>query len=109
MFLLGSIFFNLYYHWSKDIRNTFYNILIIKIKHVKHRKNTEIIQRYNKALEITKIIEDINYKKQISIPVVELNIYKKLKSKVIQKMKNRTAKITNYKGELSIVNLLKIH
>lgn len=38
MFLLGHSFFKLFYHWSKDIRYTFYNILIIKLRHVKHRR-----------------------------------------------------------------------
>ena len=43
MYLLGHTFFKLFYHWSKDIRYTFYNILLIKIKYIKHRKEVEIV------------------------------------------------------------------
>lgn len=64
MFLLGSSFFRLFYHWSKDIRNTFYNILLIRIQYIKHRKASEILNRYNKALDLVGIIEKI-YEKQI--------------------------------------------
>lgn len=87
MFLLGSSFFRLFYHWSKDIRNTFYNILLIRIQYIKHRKASEILNRYNKALDLVGIIEKI-YEKQVKgIPTTEQNLFKKLRGKIFQKRK----------------------
>lgn len=31
MYLLGKIFFKLFFHWSADIRGAFYNFLIVRI------------------------------------------------------------------------------
>lgn len=59
MFLLGNSFFKLFYHWSTDIRNTFFNILLIRIKSLRHRRATEILERLNKALDLVGIIEKL--------------------------------------------------
>jgi hypothetical protein len=87
MFLLGSSFFRLFYHWSKDIRNTFYNLLVIRIQYIKHRKSSEILSKYNKALDLVGIIEKI-YEKQVrGIPTTEQNLFKKLRGKIFQRRK----------------------
>ncbi len=35
MYLLGKVFFKLFFHWSFQIRIIFYNFLIIKVKYIR--------------------------------------------------------------------------
>ena len=88
MFLLGNSFFKLYYHWSKDIRYTFYNILLIRIQYLKHRKSTEIQNKFNKALDLIAIIERLYENRTKCVPTTEQALLKKLKMKIYQRRKN---------------------
>lgn len=66
MFLMGQIFFKLYYHWSKQIRYTFYMFLLVKIKFIMHQRGSDILSQYNKVMAVTKIIEKISIDKNKS-------------------------------------------
>ena len=35
MYLLGKVFFRLFFHWSYQVRIIFYNFLIIKVKYLR--------------------------------------------------------------------------
>jgi hypothetical protein len=88
MFLLGASFFKLYYHWSKDIRYTFYNILLIRIQYIKHRKSGEILSKLNKALDFIAIIERLYEKRVKGTATIEQNLVTKMRMKLYQKRKN---------------------
>jgi hypothetical protein len=60
MYLMGSTFFKLFYHWSYDVRNIFYNILIIRFKGTKNNTLEKIKTRFTKIMGITKIIFGIH-------------------------------------------------
>jgi hypothetical protein len=60
MYLMGSTFFKLFYHWSYDVRNIFYNILIIRFKGTKNNTIETIKKRFTEIMGITKIIFSIH-------------------------------------------------
>ena len=87
MFLMGKVFFKLYYHWWKNIRNTFFMFLEIKIKHIRHQKSNDIKNQYNKVTNLVKIIDKIHEEKNKQFPQ-EKELYKKLKNKMYHRFKS---------------------
>jgi len=60
MYFMGSSFFKLFYHWSYDVRNIFYNILIMRFKGRKNPNTDKVKTRFTKVIAITKIISNIH-------------------------------------------------
>ena len=81
MYLMGKLFFKLYFHWSKEIRNTFYMFLQIKFKHINHQKSSAIINQLIKCIGAVKVVERIYFAKRKKTHfTTEKVLYKKLKA-----------------------------
>lgn len=109
---MGKVFFKLYYHWSKEIRNTFYMFLQIKIKHINHQKASEITSQLIKAIGAVKSIEKIyNSKHKQPHFTTETVLYKKLKAQLYEKYKKKKAlasSVSNSKSDYALENILKM-
>ena len=66
MYLTGKVFFKLFYHWSSEVRYTFYLIMIIKVQHLNSLRTTELSTHVIKILSIIKILAKIYDKDKVS-------------------------------------------
>lgn len=113
MYLMGKVFFKLYYHWAKDVRNTFYMFLHLKIKHITHQKGSDIKSQFLKVFSIIKVIENIHHHKHKQPSLIEDKAaYKKIKHKIYHKLKQKcsstSSNITNTKSDYALENILKM-
>jgi len=118
MYLLGKMFFRLYYHWSDDIRNTFYNFMLLKINPLGNKKTVLpgsprylIAERYEKVTALTETIRKM--RKHNHLPNdcrQEKDYYKRLKDKIqlIRKQKTNTLPL-NDKPKYPLDTLLKMY
>ena len=104
MLLLGKVFFPLFLHWSNNVRNIFYHLLVIRIyrealhievelvslRGYQEDVNEEIRGRYTKLLNIVHNAEELKKeeKKSSFIHSYEKDLYKKLKKKLHEKKKS---------------------
>jgi len=104
MYLTGKVFFKLFYHWSSEVRYTFYLIMLIKIQHLSSLRTTELGTHVTKLLSIIKILARIHDKdKNTATAFTEKVLYRRMKLKIREKM--RAKKYKNYEKDKSQYSL----
>jgi len=88
MYLTGKVFFKLFYHWSSEVRYTFYLIVLIKIQHLSSLRTTELGAHVTKLLSTVKILARIHDRdKNTTTAFTEKVLYRRMKLKIQDKMR----------------------